>query len=59
MFKLVKQVFIVLFSFSRSLAGIANIFDRKKCMSLNNQPCMSIPTFTDLNFNECNDCFTI
>ena len=40
MFRLIKQVFIVLLSFSRSLAT--------KCMSLNNEPSMTRPTLIGL-----------
>ena len=38
---LIKQVFIVLFSFNRSLLT--------KCLSLNNEPCIARPTLIDLN----------
>ena len=38
--RLTKQVFIVLFSFSGSLAT--------KCVSLSNEPCMARPTLIDL-----------
>ena len=41
MFSLIKQVFIVLLSNSKSLAT--------KCLSLNDEPCMVRPTFIDLN----------
>ena len=41
MFNLIKQVFVVLLSFSRSLAT--------KCVSLNDKPCMIRPTLIDLN----------
>ena len=41
MFSLIKQVFIVLLSFSESLAT--------KCVSLNDEPCMIRPTL--INFN--------
>ena len=41
---LIKQVFIVLLSFSESLAR-----DRTKCLFLNDEPCMVRPTLTDLN----------
>ena len=40
MFRLIKQVFIVLLSFSRSLAT--------KCV-YDNEPCMARPTLTGLN----------
>ena len=46
MFNLLKQVFIVLLSFSSSLAHAA---DRTRCLSLNDEPCMVRPTFIDLN----------
>ena len=41
MFSLIKQVFIVLVSFSESLAT--------KCVSLNDEICMVRPTLIDLN----------
>ena len=41
MFSLIKQVFVVLLSFSRSLAT--------KCVSLNDKPYMIRPTLIDLN----------
>ena len=41
MFSLIKQVFIVLLSFSESLAT--------KCVPLNDKPCMIRPTLKDLN----------
>ena len=41
MFSLIKQVFIALLSFSRSLAT--------KCVSLNNEPCMIRANLIDLN----------
>ena len=41
MFNLIKQVFIVLLSFSESLAT--------KYLFLNNEPCMIRPTIIDLN----------
>ena len=44
MFSLIKQVFIVLLSFSSSLAA--------KCLSLNDEPCMVRPTLIDLNLIE-------
>ena len=46
MFKLIKQGFIVLLSFSR--------FSATKCVFLNNDPCMTRPTLTDLNRAELN-----
>ena len=44
MFSLIKQVFIVLLSFSGSLA-----LSQTKCPFLNDEPCMVRPTLTDLN----------
>ena len=41
MFRLIKQVFIGLLSFSRSSAA--------KFMPLNNEPCVTRPTLIDLN----------
>ena len=41
MFNLIKPVFIVILSFSSSLAT--------KFLSLNDEPCMIRPTLTDLN----------
>ena len=46
MFRLIKHVFIVFSSFSKSLAT--------KWMSLNNKPCMFSPTTIDLNHTELN-----
>ena len=42
MFKLIKQVFIVLLSFIESLAR-----DQTKCLFLNEEPCMVRPTLID------------
>ena len=41
MLRLIRQVFIALLSFSRSLAT--------KCVYLNNKLCITRPTFVDLN----------
>ena len=46
MFRLIKQVFIVLLSFSSSLARVAIV--RTKCLSLNEELCMVRPIFIDL-----------
>ena len=54
MFRLIEKVFIVSLSFSRSLASIVNVSDHTNCMSLNNQPCMTQPTLTNLNPDEYN-----
>ena len=47
MFRLVKKVFIMLLSFSGSLASIVN------------QPCLIRPALIDLNADEYNQGFTI
>ena len=44
MFWLIKQAFMALLSFSESLAT--------KCVSLDNEPCMTKPTLVDLNHIE-------
>ena len=44
--RLIKKVFIVLLSFSGSLAT--------KCIALNNQTCFTRPTLIDLNSDENN-----
>ena len=49
MFSLIKQVFIVLLSFSKSLARVAKFPDRTKCVSLNFETGMSRTTLIDLN----------
>ena len=46
MFWLIKKKFIALLSFSGSLAT--------KCVTLNNEPCMTGPTLIDLNPVELN-----
>ena len=47
----IKQVFITLLSFSRSLARMVIMSDH---LSLSNKPCMTRPTFVDLNPDKCN-----
>ena len=44
MFSLNKQGFILLLSFGRFLAR-----DQTKCLFLNDEPCMVIPTLIDMN----------
>ena len=44
MFSIIKQVLIVLLSFSTSLAH-----DRTKCLFLNDEPCMVTPILIDMN----------
>ena len=46
MFRLIKQPFIALLTFSRSVAT--------KFMSLDNEPCMIRPTLIDLNLIDLN-----
>ena len=43
------SLFIVLLSFSSSLALVANISDGTKCLFLNDEPCMVEPALIDLN----------
>ena len=50
MLSLIKQVLIVLLSFSSSLARVAKV--RRKCLFLNDEPCMTRPTLIDLNHVE-------
>ena len=40
MLSLIKQVFIVLLSFSSSLACVAKAPDRTKCLSFSDEPCI-------------------
>ena len=47
MFSLIKQVFIVLFSFTSSLASVDNV--RTKFLSLNDNLCLVRSTLIDLN----------
>ena len=54
MFRLIKQGFIALLSFSESIASMANVSNFITCISLNNQPCMTRPTVIDLNLDEYN-----
>ena len=49
MVSIIKQMFIVLLSFSSSFTHIANISDRTKCLSLNEESCIVRPTLIDLN----------
>ena len=47
-------MFIGLLNSNGSLTSIVNVFNFKTCISLNNQPCMTRPTLTDLNPDEYN-----
>ena len=49
MFSLIKQVFIVLLSFSESLAVVTKVSDRTKYLSFNDELCIVRPTLIDLN----------
>ena len=49
MLSLIKQVFIVLLSFGSSLARVAKVFDRIKCIPLNDEQFMARPTIIDLS----------
>ena len=52
MLGLVKQVFIGLSCFNRSLTSVVNIPGHKKGISLNNQQCMAQPILINLHPNE-------
>ena len=49
MLKFIKHVFIILLSFSRSLACLAKVSDHTKYLSLNNEPSLAIPILIKLN----------
>ena len=51
-FKLIKQVFIALLCFTKSLCSSANTSDHVKCISLNNQQRMNQLTLINLHPNE-------
>ena len=55
MFELIKKVFIRLLFLSRSLASIDNTPGHTKCLSLNNQQCMTQPTIVNLRPDEYNE----
>ena len=42
-------MFVVLLSFSKSLAHVAKVYDQTKCLLLNAEPCMVKPTLIDMN----------
>ena len=52
MFGLIKKVFIGLLNFIKSLSSIVNTPDHVKCISLNNQQCMTQPTLINSHPNE-------
>ena len=54
MFRLIKQVFTVLLSFSGSLATMVNLSYHTKWISVSNQPCLASRSFIDLNPDEWN-----
>ena len=49
---LIGQAFIVVLSFSGSLASATLFFDRTRCIYLNNELCLAGPTLINLNSNE-------
>ena len=51
MFGFIKQVFITLLSFSKSIASIGNASNLTTCISLINKQCMTQPTLINLNPN--------
>ena len=46
MFRLIKQVFIALLSFSGSVTSMLNASNFTTCICLDNQPCMIRPTLS-------------
>ena len=52
MLRLIKQVFIALLSLSGSLTWMVNVSDHIKCISSNNQPCMTRSNLIDLNLDQ-------
>ena len=52
MFRLIKQVFIGLLSFSNSRTSTISASNYTKCLYLNNQQCMIQPTLINLHSNE-------
>ena len=59
MFGLIKQVFIVLLSFSRSLAIIVNAPGHRNCIPLNKQQSMTQPTLINLHPHNLHHPFTV
>ena len=59
-FGFIKKMFIGLLSFSEPFSMV-NVSNHTKCISLSNQPFMTIPTLVDLNLDEYNhyQCITI
>ena len=57
MFRLIKEVLILLLSFSRSIVVIGNEFNLTTFNCLNNQPCMTSPALIDLNPDDNNQGF--
>ena len=51
MFGFIKQVFITLLSFSKSIASIGNASNLTTCISLINKQYMTQPTLINLNPN--------
>ena len=53
-FRLIKQVFIVLLSFTGSFTNIVNASDHTKYISLSNQQCLTWPNLINLHPNKVN-----
>ena len=51
-FKLMKQAFIAVLSFSGSLVRVTKFSYRKKFISVNKEPSLTRSTLFDLNLNE-------
>ena len=49
MFNFIRQVLIVVLSFSGSLVQVIKVSDQTKCLSLSDKLCMVRSTFIDLN----------
>ena len=47
----IKKTFIGLLNFGGSLAGVVNASNHRKCISLNNQQCIILPTHKGLCYN--------
>ena len=52
MFWLIKQIVVGFLCFSKFLSSIGNTQNHVKCLSLNNQECMTQPTLINLHPNE-------
>ena len=54
MFRLIKEAFMALLSFSGSLASMVHVSNFTTCLSLSDQQCMTRPTLIDLNADKHN-----